>query len=149
MIHEQAIVVEVNGEHVEIEVQRQGSCGHCSLSASCGVGALGRLLGRRDKTVIIDSELNLKRGDHILIGIPEQGVLRASLLVYGLPLLMLFMAAIIAHVLSNGSEIAVSVSALGGFLGGIYLSSLAVDKRYAAQLNPQILQVNNEPTDRL
>ena len=148
MIHEQATVVRVNGGQVEIVVQRQNSCGHCSLSASCGVGALGRLLGRRDKPIIINSELNLKRGDHILLGIPEKGLLRASLLVYGLPLLMLSLASIIAHLFTNGSEIAVPVSAGVGFLGGIYLSSILINKSYPAQLNPQVLLVNNEPINR-
>ena len=138
----------VNGKHVEIEVQRESSCGDCSLSKSCGIGALGRLLGRRDKLIITNSELNLKRGDHILLGIAERGLLSVSLLVYGLPLLMLFVAAMIAHSFSDSSEIAVTISAVVGFLGGLYLSSILVDKRYAAQLNPQVLQVNNEPINR-
>jgi sigma-E factor negative regulatory protein RseC len=148
MIHQQATVLAINGKHVEIEVQRQSSCGDCSLSKSCGVGALGRLLGRRDKLVITNNELNLKRGDHILLGIPERGLLSASLLVYGLPLLMLFVAAMIAHSFTDSSELAVTVSAVVGFLGGLYLSSILVDKRHATQLNPQVLQVNNEPINR-
>ena len=148
MIQQQATVLAVNGKHVEIEVQRQTSCGDCSLSKSCGVGALGRLLGRRDKVIITNSELNLKRGDHILLGIPERGLLRASVLVYGLPLLMLFAAAMIAHLLIDRSEIAVVAFAVAGFLGGLYVSSILVNKRYATQLNPQVLQVNNEPINR-
>lgn len=119
------------------------------MANSCGVGALGRLLGRRDKLVITNGELNLKRGDHILLGIPERGLLRASMLVYGLPLLLLFVAATVAHLVGESSEVVVSVSALGGFFGGLYISSVLVDKRYATQLNPQVLQVNNEPIKRI
>lgn len=148
MIEEQATVLAVNGRRVEIEVQRQNSCGQCSVNASCGVGALGRLLGKRDKSIIINSELNLKSGDHILLGIPEKGVLSASVVVYGLPLLMLFVSAMLAQLVSNGSELAVSVSAIVGFLAGMFLSSIVVNKRYAAQLNPRVLQVNNEPISR-
>ena len=148
MIREQATVLAVNGNYVEIEVQRQSSCGDCSLTNSCGVGALGRLLGRRNKLTIHNSELNLKRGDHILLGIVERGLLKASLLVYGLPLLMLFVAGMIAHLSSGGSEIAVTALSVGGFLGGLYSSSVLVDKFYSTQLNPQVLQVNNEPIDR-
>ncbi|MCP4432314.1 MAG: SoxR reducing system RseC family protein [Gammaproteobacteria bacterium] len=148
MIREQAIVVGVNGNHIEIEVQRQSSCSGCTLSKSCGVGALGRLLGLRTKPVVINCELNLKPGDHILLGMPDKGFLRASLLVYGLPLLMLFVTAITAQLLTNGSEIAVPVSAGTGFFGGIFLSAILVKKRYAAQLNPRVLQINNEPINR-
>lgn len=148
MIHEQATVLAVNGNHVEIEVQRQSSCGDCSLSKSCGIGALGRLLSRRNNLTINNTELNLQRGDHILLGIAEQGLLRASLLVYGLPLMMLFVAGVTAHLFSGGLEIAITVSAIGGFLGGLYLSSVLINWFYSVQLNPQILQVNNEPIDR-
>ena len=118
MNHEQAIVVGLKGNDVEIEVQRQDSCQGCSLTKSCGVGALGRLFGRRTRPLVISSELNLKPGDHILLGIADQGLLMASLLVYGLPLLMLLVAALFGHLLTDGAEVAVSVFALAGLVGG-------------------------------
>lgn len=149
MIREKAIVVGVQGRRIEIEVQRQTSCGGCALSKGCGVGALGRLLGRRSKPIVINSELKLRPGDHILLGIPDQGLLKASILIYGLPMLMLLIAAIVAQLVTNGSEVAISVLAVSGFLGGILLSSILIEKHYAAQLNPIILQINNEPFERL
>lgn len=145
MIRENAVVVGRKGSHIEIEVQRQGSCSQCSLSKGCGIGAIGRLMARRHKPVIIDNELNLKPGDHILIGIPEQGYVKASLLVYGLPLVLLITLSLIAHSVSDGSEVIVLVGAIGGFLAGMFLSSGMIEKRYKSQLNPKILQVNNEP----
>ena len=145
MIHEQAIVVGVKGNDIEIDVQRQQSCGGCSLSKSCGVGALGRLFAKRSRPLFIRSELNLKPGDHILLGIADQGILMPTIMVYGLPLLMLLISALVAHLATNGAEIAVSAFAITGFAGGVLLSSILVKSYYMLKLNPTILKINNEP----
>ena len=145
MIREQAIITGVKGDSFEIDILRRDSCDGCSLNKSCGVGALGRLFGRRSKPLIISSELNLKAGDHILLGIADQGVLMASLVVYGLPLLMLVIVATVVHVFIGGSDLLVAAIAAVGLFCGLLLSRMLVEKYYRAKLSPTILQINNEP----
>ncbi len=148
MIEEQAIVIGTKGTYVEIQMQRQSACGHCELSHGCGTSAIGRMLGHRNKALLIENTLNLKSGDHILLGMPDSSLLKASLLIYGLPLVLLIVAAILAQIASDGSEILVLASAGTGFSGGLMISTKLAGKRFAGQFKPRILQVNNEPTEQ-
>lgn len=148
MIEERAIVVGVQGQTIEIQMQRQSACSHCELSQGCGTGAIGRMLGHRSKPLLIESTLNLKPGDHILLGMPDRSFLKASLLIYGLPLGLLVLAAVFAQMLSNGSEILVPIAAGTGFLLGLFFSAKLAGKRYAGQFNPRILRINSEPEDQ-
>ncbi len=149
MIEEQAIVVGILGKNVEIRMERQSTCSHCELSPGCGTGAVGRLLGHRSKPLIIENTLKLKSGDHILLGIPNRSFLRASLLIYGMPVGLLVITALMVQMLSGGSEILVPIGACAGFLGGLFLSARLAGMGHAGQFNPRILQVNSEPIDQI
>ena len=70
MIEENGTVVKVYANQVEIEMSRQGACSHCELSAGCGTGAIGRLLGHRSKPIIIQSDRDLNIGDEVVLGLP-------------------------------------------------------------------------------
>jgi len=147
MIEEQAIVTQMRGNHVEIQMQRQSACSHCDLNQGCGTGAIGRLLGHRSKPLIIETSLPLKMGDRVLLGMPDSSFLKASLLIYGLPLFALVCSAIIGQWLFNGSEVLVLVSALAGFVAGLVFSAKKAKSRFSSEFSPRILQINSEPTD--
>ena len=147
MIEEQAIVIQTRGSHVEIQMQRQSACNHCDLNRGCGTGAIGRLLGHRSKPLIIETSLPLKKGDWVLLGMPDSSFLRASLLIYGLPLFSLICSAILGQLLFSGSEALVLVFALAGFVVGLVYSAKKAKSRFSAEFSPRILQINSEPTD--
>lgn len=147
MLEEQAIVVGITGKYAEVQIQRQNTCAHCTLSQGCGTGAIGRLLGQRSRPMFIKNTVNLNPGDRLLLGLPEYGFLRASLLIYGLPLGLLIITAILAQILFNGAEILLLMAAGAGFTGGLLLSSrLTNNRQLSAQLSPRILQINGELT---
>ncbi len=148
MIEEQAIVIGVKGDYVEIQMQRQSACSHCELNKGCGTGAIGRMLGHRSKPLLIENTLNLIPGDRILLGMPDRSFLKASLLLYGLPLGLLVVTAVTMETISNGSEMLVLISAAAGFLGGLYISARLAGNRFATQFNPRILRINSEPSDQ-
>ncbi len=148
MIEEQAIVVGVKGEQVEIQMQRQGSCNHCELNTGCGIGAIGRMLGHRNKPILIDNTLNMKPGDHILLGMPDRSFLKASLLLYGLPLGLLVVIAVVLEAVFEASEELVLTGAVAGFAGGLFIAARLARRHFSGQLNPRILQINSEPTDQ-
>lgn len=148
MIEEQAIVIGVQGQTIEIQMQRQSACSHCELAQGCGTGAIGRMLGHRSKPLLIKSTLNLMPGDRILLGMPDRSFLKASLLIYGLPLGLLVVAAVFVQMLSNGSEVLVPIAASAGFLLGLFISAKLAGQRYAGQFHPRILQINSELTNQ-
>ena len=116
MIEEQGRVVAVESGAVWVETLRKSTCSSCSVKAGCGQGLLDQLgaSGRRGYVRAL-SNLHLRVGDAVIIGVREDLLVRGSLLVYLLPLLGLFSAAVLADQLGL-SEPWVILSALFGFL---------------------------------
>ena len=98
MLSETAIVKRRLDDRVEVELLRESACAGCDLSQGCGTGALGRLLGKRKRPLLVSSERDLRPGDRVVLSLPEAALARISLLVYGLPILGLVIGAGMAHV---------------------------------------------------
>ena len=94
MIEELAVVVKIENRQVWVESGQNSTCGGCQQKASCTTNALGSVL--KKKSVPVDSDIQLKTGDEVMVAIDESLLLRASLLLYLLPLLALFTGAGIA-----------------------------------------------------
>jgi sigma-E factor negative regulatory protein RseC len=144
MVKEQATVTSLNGDWAQIQMQRQTTCSHCELSNGCGMGAIGRLLGHRSKPVMIRNDHQLKPGDNVLLGLPEKAFLKASLLIYGLPLLGLIGGGILAASIVGESDLVVFLFAAAGFTVGLKFSAHLASKQYLNQFSPRILRVRNE-----
>lgn len=116
MIEEQGRVVAVESGAVWVETLRKSTCSSCSVKAGCGQGLLDQIgvSGRRGYVRAL-SNLHLSVGDAVIIGVREDLLVRGSLLVYLLPLLGLFFAAVLADQLGL-REPWVILSALFGFL---------------------------------
>lgn len=144
MLTEAAIVTRRDGGRVELELQRGSVCGGCELSQGCGTGALGRLLGRRSKPLFIETEQQLEPGDEVLLALSESALVKASLTLYGLPMLGMVMAGLLA-VSVGAAEWLVVVAAVSGFYAGyraaVYLTSRLEDGR----LTPYIMEIRVNP----
>ena len=144
MITESATVIRCHGKRAEVEIQRQSVCGHCELESGCGTGAIGRLLGNRRKSVTIDTEQALMPGDQVVLAVPEARLVRASMLVYGLPLLGMLIFGLIAHTLFVSAEWLIVIAAIAGFAGGFKLASWLAVHSFSfdvidIQVNPERL----------
>jgi len=91
MIEELAIVVKIDNHQVWVEGGQNSACGGCQQKASCTTNALGSVL--KKKSVPVDSDIQLKTGDEVMVAIDESLLLRASLLLYLVPLIALFTGA--------------------------------------------------------
>jgi sigma-E factor negative regulatory protein RseC len=145
MIEEQAIVTGTDGDMAIIQMQRHNACSGCELNNGCGTGAIGRLLGHRSKPLSIRNRDNLKSGDRVVLGMPDKAFLKASLLIYGLPLAGLMSAGMISQWLFADSEIYVVIFSAVGFIAGLASSGQIAKKRFSRQFNPKILKVVGEP----
>ncbi len=101
MIEELAIVVKIENHQVWVEAGPNSACGGCSQKASCTTNAVGNVL--KKKSVPVDCDMQLKIGDQVMVAIDENLLLRASLLLYLLPLVGLFLGAGIAEWLLRSS----------------------------------------------
>lgn len=114
MIEEQGRVVAIEDGAVWVETLRRSTCNACSASAGCGQGLMERLgVGQRRGYVRALTDLQLSVGDGVTIGIREELMLRSALRVYLLPLLGLFVGAMLAQWLA----LAESFVILGAFSG--------------------------------
>ncbi|WP_019865049.1 SoxR reducing system RseC family protein [Methylovulum miyakonense] len=122
MIEELAVVVKIANHQVWVEGGQSSACGGCLQKASCSTHALGSVL--KQKSVPVDSEIPLNIGDKVIVAIEESLLLRASLLLYLLPVLALFTGAGIADGLLDNSgtaELWIAGSAISSFLLSLWL----------------------------
>ncbi|RRV36739.1 transcriptional regulator [Pseudomonas sp. o96-267] len=136
MIEEQGRVVALEPGAVWVETLRKSTCSSCSANAACGQGLMDRLgVGRQRGYVRALSQTPLAVGDTVIIGVREDLLVRSSLLVYLLPLLGLFAAALLADGLGLSEPLVI----LAG-LSGLLASWLLVRWRAARVAENPLLQ---------
>jgi sigma-E factor negative regulatory protein RseC len=127
LIEELAVVVKIENHQVWVESGQNNACGGCLQKTSCATNALGNVL--KKKSVPVDSGIQLKTGDEVIVAIDESLLLRASLLLYLLPLIALFTGAGIADWLLADNILYVDLwiagSALLCFLFSLWLINKA------------------------
>lgn len=127
MIEELAVVVKIENHQVWVESGQTSGCGGCQQKASCTTNAIGSVL--KKKSVPVDCDIQLKTGDEVVVAIDENLLLRASLLLYLMPLIALFTGAGIADwMLSDNGQYAdlwIAGSALLSFLLSLWLINKA------------------------
>ena len=121
MIEETGRVVAVDHQHVWIETIRKSGCSSCSVRSGCGQGLLSRIRDNSRNHIHLCTELDLQVGDEVVLGMPEQAFIRSSFLAYGLPLLALIAAVVLADRLFYLPEPWVIVAAIIGLAGGFLL----------------------------
>ena len=95
MIEELAVVVKVENHQVWVESAQNSACDGCLQKTACTTNAIGNVL--KKKAFPVDCDIALKIGDNIIVAIDGGVLLGASLLLYLLPLIALFIGAGIAN----------------------------------------------------
>lgn len=125
MLETRAIVVRLEGKEALVEGARQGGCGACSSSNACGSGKLNLLLGVQNRQFRVCNESGAQVGDEVEIVVPEGVLLRNALILYGLPLLVMFVGAILSNSFflgALGADAATAVGAVAGLSVGFLLA---------------------------
>lgn len=113
MIEENGTVVEVNNDGVWVETVKSSACASCAARNGCGQKLLASAGSGKKFIINVNnpSNITVKADDSVMIGIEEGAFLKATLYIYLVPLLALFIGAMGAELLSL-SEGYVIVSAL-------------------------------------
>ncbi len=119
-------IVAVDAESLWVETIRQSTCGTCSAQKGCGHGLLNRIRdGQRGLVRVLPGAFSLAEcrvNDEVSISLPDEVILRGSLIVYMLPLVtMLGGAAAGSQWLPWSADMAALAGAAAGFAGGIAL----------------------------
>jgi sigma-E factor negative regulatory protein RseC len=128
MMEELALVLDRQAaEHgrVWVQTRRRSACEGCQLSASCAqktlVGLLGRESGQKWQ---IANSLRAVPGDVVVLRVPETELLKASSILYGLPVLSLVLGAVTGALMVPDLELGSAIGALAGLLLGLGLASV-------------------------
>lgn len=113
--------------HAVVEVAASIRCARCAAGKGCGAGLLGGDERPRRVDALIARDLELGEGDHVRIELAPNNLLRASLIVYGLPLLGALVGAAGAG-LSGAGDVSAALAALGGAGIGMLAGRLRLRK---------------------
>lgn len=111
----------MSGNRAVVEVDALVACARCAEGKGCGAGLLGQGERSRVLEAEVSPQLEVHEGDIVDIVMEPSSLLRASLLVYGLPLTTAVAFAGISWWFGSGDVVAV-LMALAGLAGGLALA---------------------------
>jgi sigma-E factor negative regulatory protein RseC len=120
VLREEVLVVGVEGIYAWVSSQRKSACGSCQAEASCSVLSGGG--GKRDTQVRAMNPIGAEVGQRVELEISEQQFLKASFLVYVLPIISLIFFGVFGRYLAEQFGVAPDLAeGVGGLLGVVAL----------------------------
>jgi sigma-E factor negative regulatory protein RseC len=149
MIEETGRVLSIEDGFADVETIRTSSCTSCRARHGCGHHAIAQVSSSNRMRMKAIDPLAVKVGQSVVIGIPEDTLLQASIWMYLIPLLGLVVGAVIPSLWGGESDIAV-VFAILGFAGGLLLAK----KKSKQEMNnlayyPKILRIESLNDDHI
>lgn len=149
MIEEVGVICAIEKDDSEqfiwVETQIKSTCGSCEAQSNCGTGAIAKVFASKREKLHFRFDQAVKVGQKVSLGIPEENLLKASMLVYFFPLVILVMAALagqaILPILGLLSEVwLVIFSAISTYLAFRFVRRYLKDADQG-EFYPQILKV--------
>jgi sigma-E factor negative regulatory protein RseC len=82
---------------VLVETQIKSTCGSCEAQSNCGTGAIAKVFASKRETLRFRLNEMVEVGQKVSLGIPEENLLKASALVYCLPLFALVLSTLVGQ----------------------------------------------------
>ncbi|MEM9256819.1 MAG: SoxR reducing system RseC family protein [Pseudomonadota bacterium] len=147
MLTETGRIVALDDDAVWVETVRKTTCGSCAAQKGCGHGLINKLgEGRRGYVKVLTGDVaiaNCRIDDEAEISIPEDVIVRGSLVAYLLPLLSMLAAAIAgAQWFPESADGAAAIGAVLGLGVGFVLVRLhAMKHRHDPRYQPVLMRV--------
>ncbi len=113
--------------HALVEVDATVQCQRCLEGKGCGAGLFGTTRATRRVEALVREDLAVGEGDEVRIALEPRNLLKASLIVYGLPLGFAVAAAAAAYFVGFG-DLQAALAALAGIVGGLLAARSRVRK---------------------
>lgn len=149
MFTEVGQVIAEEGDKVWVQTQSKTGCSSCKVSSTCGSGIVNKAFSHKVFVTPLKNTINAHINDEVEVGIPEDLVLKASLVVYLLPLIGLILAlALSSLMLPNLTELGSIMSAtLGLIVGFLGVRWFARRKSARQELQPVLLKIVKRPIE--
>lgn len=135
MLEEDALIVDQKDEFVWVEAMSKSSCNHCSARQGCGTASLQEWFNRSPNRLRITAKPGFSVGDRVVIGIPEQALVKGSFMIYMLPLVALIAGAMLGAAVNDwlGWDSKDGASIIAGFVS--FALSFRVIRRYTLKFS--------------
>lgn len=140
MVEETAQVLKVENDVVWVQAIQQSACGSCEAQKGCGHSLLAKVGQKEINIPVARNELDVKVGDQVIIAVAEQAILKSSLLMYGLPLGLMIVLAVIMSLLGF-AEGQVVIGSFIALLAGFVLVSKQAKNLNIEQWHPKLMRV--------
>jgi sigma-E factor negative regulatory protein RseC len=117
VIEQKAKVVSFDDETVWLEAERQSTCSGCQVRQGCGTGMLAKHVGQRFSRITVKKTSDVEIGQQVQLAIPEETLLQGAVLMYLLPLVLMFIFAAIAQSLNFNEALEIIAGISGLFIG--------------------------------
>lgn len=130
-----ARVVAVDGDQVWLVADQPAACGSCATRGVCGSGSTKPSANWRVSRALGANQAPLALGDTVRIGVDRSALTRASFTAYGLPLVMMLIAASTQQ--DAGDAMAIAAAIAGLAVGAVAAKVLV--RRWRDALVPVVL----------
>lgn len=131
MIEERALVLSCDRGEALVQTEQRSACSGCGARTGCGTSLLARVFGHKPARLRVANPIAAEPGERVIVGLSERGLVRASMLLYVLPLAGMLLGALggelMVHRLGLGGGEALSI--LGGLLG--LISGLGLARNFS------------------
>ena len=145
MIEESGRVVRVDSDTVWIETVKQSACASCSAQKGCGQSLLAKIGDGQRLEIAVDNpeHLAVDVDDQVLLGVGERSFLTASVLIYLVPIVAMFLFAMITQLAGYEEPVVIVVAVIGLGLG--FLATRVITNRLSRSCSyrPVLLQKLN------
>ncbi len=144
-----SLVDSADGVHAIVNVEAAAVCPRCAAGKGCGAGLFGSSGGERQVEASIRPGVRIATNDIVEITLAPASLLRAALIVYGLPMLGAGIGAVIAYSMSLSDAaaalLAVAGLACGLLLGRWRLSKAVCLRRYLPMVERRVAASGGSP----
>lgn len=123
-------VHEIKGDQATIVFKRSKACGDCHACASFGDG---------NSVIELENTLGAKVGDRVRIELHSGAVFKASLILYGIPLIALLLGVVLGSRISDLAGALIGIGAAAAALIAIRLFEPRIRRKYS--FDPRMLEI--------
>jgi sigma-E factor negative regulatory protein RseC len=148
MILETGTIVAVEPDGLWVETIQKSACEACVAEKGCGQKFLSKLAGKTTSIRVLPDNQppqTFSVGQSVTIGIPEDVIVLASMLVYLLPIFGAVLGSTVIGIYGSGGDLQSIGGALAGLLAGGWLVRLHSKRsRNDLRYNPVLVDVAND-----
>jgi len=122
MIIQPARVIGETDSSYLLETLPKSACPRCEAGKGCGGGILAQAFANKTYHLDINKSKPLKLHELIQIGIKSSILVRASVVLYFIPLIFMVAAAVVAGYLTEAQDLYTVLAAMAGFVVGVMIA---------------------------